>query len=230
MHIPDKYAPVQGLGWHLNEKQSKEFPIDIPVPMTNSQPLLFDLHKVGYHVTGDRLYTCAHTAGCMRLSAWVSRPNRVALLGEVSDTPGMMKEEGWKAPGGGVCSNQTAQLVCPSSGGGNSSLPSCGELETLDDLFELMDKNNRHWVWPERFVYFLFTWLAIACIFRSLSPCMEAYGGFLGRVPGVGRIVDEMTEIFAGENKDMWVLLLVRMCFIGTCGRLDVSAYVSYAR
>lgn len=256
LQIPNMYAEkgqvqVQGGGWGLNERQTKAIPIDKPVQLTDEQgmvqspqqppPFWTDANTM---VIGDQLHTCnlAQNAtlqlGCMRLSAWVSRPNRVALLGEVSQTPGLMSEEGWEARTDWLCSGQTVQRVCPTravnvdtfthSGwrhghvhaevnvdtftqgggmdtfaqGGGIPMESCEELKTMEELFEVMHAENNFMTWIYRLIGFLLTWLGICCICQPISTCVQMSADFLDQIteciPGVGCIVDEMTDIFTG--------------------------------
>eukprot|EP00419_Tripos_fusus_P037483 CAMPEP_0172773264 /NCGR_PEP_ID=MMETSP1074-20121228/193942_1 /TAXON_ID=2916 /ORGANISM="Ceratium fusus, Strain PA161109" /LENGTH=99 /DNA_ID=CAMNT_0013609511 /DNA_START=1 /DNA_END=297 /DNA_ORIENTATION=- len=98
----------------------------------------------------------------MRLSAWVSHPGHVALLGKVSETPGLMSEEAWEAPPDWLCSGQTVERVCPTHMvGGTLDLPlqSCGEVPSKKALFAVMNSENDKTTWIYRLVGFLLTWL-----------------------------------------------------------------------
>mmetsp|Transcript_11410 Transcript_11410/g.22016 ORF Transcript_11410/g.22016 Transcript_11410/m.22016 type:complete len:570 (-) Transcript_11410:164-1873(-) len=233
MKIPTKYADsgqvhVQGGGWKLNENQTKAIPIDKPVQMSDEEGMVQSLQQpplswsdANTMVRGNQLHTC-NTAqsgtpqlGCMRLSAWVSRPDRVALLGEISQTqtPGVMKEEDWEAPADWLCSGQTVQRVCPSAKvpavradtfmqGGGIAFESCGEIRTMEELFEVMHSENNMMTWIYRLAGFLLTWLGICCICQPISACVKMSTDFLDQIteciPGVGCIVDEMTDMLTG--------------------------------
>jgi len=219
--ISNKYADagqvkVQGGGWSLNKKQTKAIPVNVPVTMTATGDLSLPQvpwtpaeawTKANTMVIGNELHTCKDKElGCMRLSAWVSRPGKVALLGEVSQTPGLMSEDGWEAPADWLCSGQTVQRVCPTSAAGDlmqgGFLESCGEIDSKEELFEVMHGENSFTTWIYRLVGFLLTWLGIYFICQPITTCVQMSGDFLDQIteciPGVGCIVDEMTDIFTG--------------------------------
>jgi len=227
--IPNKYAnpgqvKVQGGGWGLNQKQTESIPVEVPVALADTANLVQSpvqpppsWSDANTMVMANQLHTCNirqdadKKLGCMRLSAWVSRPERVGLLGEVSQTQGLMSEEGWKAPSDWLCSGQTVQRVCPSIAqidvegfvaGGGIPREQCGEISSREELFELMHGENHMTTWIFRLAGFLLTWLGICCICNPITTCVQMAGEFLEQIteciPGIGCIVDEMTDIFTG--------------------------------
>jgi len=86
--------------------------------------------------------------------------------------------------------------------GGAILFESCGEIRSKEELFEVMHSENNKTTWIYRLVGFLLTWLGICCICQPISTCVQMSADFLDQIteciPGVGCIVDEMTDIFTG--------------------------------
>jgi len=228
---------TQGGGWALNGKQTRAIPVDVPVKLTATTNELLPFVKgelppmegwddINTMVIGDQLHTCNlkpptdKGLGCMRLSAKVSHPEQVALLGKVSvsQKPGRMSEEGWEAPADWLCGGQTVQRVCPTAGVGSSldvPMESCDVIRTKEELFEVMHGENNMTTWMYRLAGFLLTWLGLCCICQPLTTLVEMAGDCLDQItqciPGVGCIVDEMTDVFTGLVKAV-VCAITCMC------------------
>merc|ERR1719502_1709964 len=89
----------------------------------------------------------------------------------------------------------------------------------LNTLETIMANENDQTAWLYRAVGFLMTWIGVSCILSPITTLVEMAADMVDHfaecIPGVGCIVDQMTDIFVGVVQSI-VCLVSCVCAVGS--------------
>lgn len=242
-YSPAGSVTTLGGGWRLDDWQLDVIPVEdgvtIPpslattaTPSSGVQPPSH-LDNTNAFVENNMVHSCDQLKlGCIRVSFKRSYPQRVMVLGRVSDETGLFDKEGWIAPDDWLCSDWDINRMCPmdsslSEDGFNIDKGSqvCGETESKDAFFDEMHEENTSATWVYRIVGFILCWLSCCLVFSPISTLVTMATDFVDNIteciPGIGCLVDQVTDAIVGTVQ---VLICGMTCMISTSCFLTVMA------
>jgi hypothetical protein len=206
--------------WELNNFQMNNVLYEgSPTLVSDNQPITASvqpppfLNAQNTMVQNNALMSCQTLVlGCLEFTFEQSAPARITLLSAVgpavSVSPAVRRfnEEGWPPPDSWMCTGKSYPInrVCPlgSTFTSNNGFTSCAEDISKEELFVTMANENSTTTWLYRAVGFVCVLLAVCSVFQPIVTIVETATDFLdsitGCIPGVGCIVDQMTDLFVG--------------------------------
>jgi len=224
--------------WSLNELQMQVLPINLPVALprraapegldsATSAP--FKLTLANTFVEGNAVKTCRSTnfnsMGCVEIRFQKAAPAHATMLGAVDTIPGRMSKEGWTEAEYWVCKGSHANHIdrfCPATNKNADAWTlahkgdmSCGEdIDTIDELFDLMKNANYQKTMLFRLLGFLAFWCSFNFCFQPIESALAFATDMMDDatdcIPCVGGAVDWLTDLFMGMVKS--ILCVVSCC------------------